>query len=43
MGHAEGLREGREETLRENIAKVLADDTLTPDQKNHFIAILNAR
>jgi len=43
MGHAEGLREGREEILRESIARVLADNTLTPDQKNHFIAILNAR
>ena len=42
-GHAVGRQEGREEILRESIARVLADDTLTPDQKNHFIAILNAR
>ena len=33
----------REQFLREQIDKVLADATLTPEQKNHFIGILNAR
>ena len=32
----------RREILREQIDKVLAADTLTPELKNHVIAILNA-
>ena len=42
-GRKEALPEIREEFLREKIAKVLADDTLTPEQKNRFIAVLIAR
>ena len=36
-------QELRGEILSDKIAKVLADATLTPEQKNHVIAILNAR
>ena len=39
----EGKQEARVEIVREQIDKVLADATLTPEQKNHVIAILNAR
>ena len=41
-GHREGLREGRESLLRAQIAAVLDDPTLTPEEKNRIIAILNA-
>ena len=44
-GRAEGLAEGqataREMLLRAQIAAVLDDPTLTPDEKNHVISILN--
>ena len=36
-------QEAQRQILRDQIDKVLADATLTPEQKNHFIAILNAR
>ena len=39
----EGKQEARGDIVREQIDKVLADATLTPEQKNHVIAILNAR
>ena len=49
-GRAEARREFREirmalheEFLRESIDKVLADETLTAEQKNRFIAILISR
>ena len=45
-GVAEGKELGkalaREALLREKIAAVLAEDTLTPDEKVRFIAILNS-
>ena len=37
----EGVKEGGERTLRAHIAAVLADETLTPEDKTRFIAILN--
>ena len=37
----EGAKEGGERTLRAHIAAVLADETLTPEDKNRVIAILN--
>ena len=36
-------QEAQRQLLRDQIDKVLADATLTPELKNHFIAILNAR
>ena len=41
-GLREGLREGRESLLRAQIAAVLDDPTLTPEEKNRIIAILNS-
>ena len=38
----EGVKEGGERTLRAHIAAVLADETLTPEDKTRVIAILNA-
>ena len=37
----EGVKEGGEKALRTYIAAVLADETLTPEDKNRVIAILN--
>ena len=37
----EGAKEGGEKALRTYIAAVLADETLTPEDKTRFIAILN--
>ena len=37
----EGVKEGGEKALRTYIAAVLADETLTPEDKTRFIAILN--
>ncbi|MDE2788222.1 MAG: hypothetical protein OXL37_16400 [Chloroflexota bacterium] len=42
QGLAEGRAEGRESLLREQIAAVLADDTLGAEDKNRVISILNA-
>lgn len=39
---AEGEVIGREALLREKINAILADDTLTPEAKNHVIGILTA-
>lgn len=36
-------QEAQRQLLRDQIDKVLTDATLTPEQKNHVIAILNAR
>ena len=41
-GHQVGRREGHEELLRAHIAAVLADETLTAEEKTRFIAILNS-
>ena len=38
----EGVKEGGEKAFRTYIAAVLADETLTPEDKNRVIAILNA-
>lgn len=40
--HAEGQSAAREALLREKINAILADDTLTPETKNHVIGILTA-
>ena len=37
----EGVKEGGEKALRTYIAAVLADETLTPEDKTRVIAILN--
>ena len=37
----EGVKEGGERAFRAHIAAVLADETLTPEDKTRFIAILN--
>ena len=41
-GRKQGLKEGSERILRAHIAAVLADETLTAEDKNRFIAILNS-
>ena len=41
-GRSEGRQAGREALLRAQIAAVLDDQTLTPEEKNRFIAILNS-
>ena len=41
-GREEGRKEGRERLLRVHIAAVLADETLTAEEKTRFIAILNS-
>ena len=41
-GAKEGFKAGGESALRTYIAAVLADETLTPEDKTRFIAILNA-
>ena len=40
-GAKEGFKAGGENALRTYIAAVLADETLTPEDKTRFIAILN--
>ena len=40
--HAEGQSAAREALLREKINAILADETLTPETKNHVIGILTA-
>ena len=42
VGRMEGLKEGGERLLRTHINAVLADETLTAEEKNRFIAILNS-
>ena len=37
----EGVKAGGERAFRAHIAAVLADETLTPEDKTRFIAILN--
>ena len=37
----EGVKEGRERAFRAHIAAILAEETLTPEDKARFIAILN--
>ena len=41
-GVREGMKVGGERALRTYIAAVLADETLTPEDKTRVIAILNA-
>ena len=41
-GREEGIKQGSEAMLRTHIAAVLADETLTAEQKNQVIAILNS-
>ena len=41
-GREEGIKQGSEAMLRTHIAAVLADETLTAEQKNKVIAILNS-
>ena len=41
-GLKEGFRAGSERAFRAHIAAILADETLTPEDKNRFIAIINA-
>ena len=41
-GLKEGMREGSERLLRAHIAAVLADETLTAEDKTRVIAILNS-
>ena len=41
-GMTAGLAAGREALLRGQLASVLADETLTAEEKNRFIAILNS-
>ena len=41
-GREEGIKQGSEAMLRTYIAAVLADETLTAEQKNQVIAILNS-
>ena len=40
-GLKEGFRAGSERAFRAHIAAILADETLTPEDKNRVIAILN--
>ena len=37
----EGVKAGRERAFRAHIAAILADETLTPEDKTRVIAILN--
>ena len=37
----EGVKEGSERAFRAHIAAILADETLTPEDKTRVIAILN--
>ena len=41
-GLKEGFRAGSERAFRAHIAAILADETLTPEDKTRFIAIINA-
>ena len=41
-GLKEGFGAGGERAFRAHIAAILADETLTPEDKNRVIAILNA-
>ena len=38
----EGIKKGIERAFRAHIAAVLADETLTPEDKNRVIGIINA-
>ena len=38
----EGIKAGGERAFRAHITAILADETLTPEDKNRVIAILNA-
>ena len=41
-GLKEGFRAGSERAFRAHIAAILADETLTPEDKNRVIGIINA-
>ncbi len=41
-GVREGMKAGGERAFRAHITAILADETLTPEDKNRFIAIINA-
>ena len=41
-GLKEGMKVGGERAFRTHIAAILADETLTPEDKNRVIGIINA-